>query len=48
MNQIALAGNEGHCRGGGLLDSQDLCLLMLLLKENFNGVPGTLSKINKK
>jgi hypothetical protein len=42
MNQIALAGEQGHCHGGDRLDGQNLCLLMLLLKENCNGVQGTL------
>jgi hypothetical protein len=37
-----LAGKQGRSHGGDHLDGQDLCLLTLLLKENFNGVPGEL------
>lgn len=38
---MLLAVGQGRYHGSDRLDGQDLCLLMLLLKEYLNGVPGT-------
>ena len=41
MNQTVIGGEQGRCQGDDLLEGLDLCLLMLLPKEFFGGVPGT-------
>lgn len=40
-NCIVVDGDQGLCLGAGPLAGQGQCHLMLLMKESFNGVPGT-------
>ena len=41
---MVYALERGHCHGGDLLNGQELLVMMLLQRENFDGARGSLLK----